>query len=235
MTEKITRDRVEDAWQWWPAAAEFHSRMGHVEVWNIACISRGAVIASMGLGFDKVPEPDSVDSVMLLALAQQATLALELNRLSEEAKQQVVTLEREKAEHRRLAELVKTTAALKQTLDVVASEPNLNRVLGHVLTAITLQLESQSSALWLVDSVSGRFRIHSVFQEGRVVSAKEDLRILNGAWGRRPGFVLEGPHCRPETGHLPGRRHAHLEHCCIPLFQQPGHSEFTWCPAASGL
>ena len=55
------------------------------------------------------------------ALAEQATLAIELERLAEQAKQTALVIERERAARERAAELAKANEALRECLD--ASRP----------------------------------------------------------------------------------------------------------------
>jgi PAS domain S-box-containing protein len=52
------------------------------------------------------------------------------------------------AEKDRAAELVKTNEALKQSLDALATEPDLDKFLGHVLQAIAQQFQSPLTEYW---------------------------------------------------------------------------------------
>ncbi|WP_293124348.1 GAF domain-containing protein [Microcoleus sp. bin38.metabat.b11b12b14.051] len=53
-----------------------------------------------------------------------------------------------RAEQARAAELTKANEALKQSLDVLATEPDLDRFLGHVLGAIATQFQSPLTEYW---------------------------------------------------------------------------------------
>src|SRR5439155_330146 len=79
---------------------------------------------------------------LALALAHHVTLAMELSRLAEEVRQAAVLQEREQAAAKRAAELSKTNQALLRTLDAVAAEPEIDRLLGTVIAAITDQLHA---------------------------------------------------------------------------------------------
>ena len=83
------------------------------------------------------------------SLAQQATLALEMARLAEQAKQTALAIEREKAARERAAELAKANEALRGCLDALASVPELDEFLGQVMAAMTRQLGATSSVLRL--------------------------------------------------------------------------------------
>jgi signal transduction histidine kinase len=66
------------------------------------------------------------------------------------------------------------TAALVRTLDLLAAEPSLEAFLGHVLRAITEQLEAHSSALYLYDPDKEAVVLHNVCQDGRVWSGPQE-------------------------------------------------------------
>jgi PAS domain S-box-containing protein len=107
------------------------------------------------------------------ALAQQATLALELTRLAEQAKQTALAVERENAARQRAAQLVKANEALRGCLDALASVPELDDFLGQVMVAITLQLGAVSSTLRVLSLEQHNLTVELVFQEGRVSSSAE--------------------------------------------------------------
>jgi GAF domain-containing protein len=92
---------------------------------------------------------DGADLEFAQSLAQQATLALELARLAEQAKQTALAVEREKAVRERAFELAKANEALRGCLDALASVPDLDEFLGQVMGAMTRQLCAASSVLRL--------------------------------------------------------------------------------------
>jgi PAS domain S-box-containing protein len=59
-------------------------------------------------------------------------------------------------------------AALARTLSLLAAEPALDTFLGHVLRAITEQLEAPSSALYLYDTEHGSAMVQMTYQDGAV-------------------------------------------------------------------
>jgi two-component system, NarL family, sensor kinase len=90
-----------------------------------------------------------------------------------------------KAEQARVTQLARANTTLKKTLDVLATEPDLDRSLGHVLQVTTEQLESASSALWLSNPDSNRFSLHLVYLHGDVIAATpENVDRLSGQWIR---------------------------------------------------
>ena len=114
------------------------------------------------------------------ALAQQASLAVQLTRLAERSRQVAILEERSLAATVHAAELARANQALKQTLDVLATEPEMNAVLGHVLTVITQVLEGAGSTLWLRDRDAETAKLHLVFKDGRLVSGLESGHRLAG-------------------------------------------------------
>jgi GAF domain-containing protein len=107
------------------------------------------------------------------ALAQQVTLALELARLAEQAKQTALVVERERAARERAAELAKANVALRECLDALASVPELDEFLGQVMAAITRQLGAASSVLRWRNQQQNCLTLDFVFQDGRVMTPTE--------------------------------------------------------------
>jgi PAS domain S-box-containing protein len=118
------------------------------------------------------------------ALAQQVTLALELSRLAEQAKQSALVAERESAARERAAELAKANEALLQCLDALASVSELDEFLGQVMVATTRQLNAVSSVLRLRDFERNALTLDLAFEDGRVmtpaeVNYPEDLQFVS--------------------------------------------------------
>jgi signal transduction histidine kinase len=118
-------------------------------------------------------ELDQHDLEFAQSLAQQATLALELARLAEQAKLTALANEKERAAQERVAELTKANEALRGCLDALASVPELDEFLGQVMGAMTRQLGAASSVLRLRDFEQNVLTLDLVFQEGRVMTPAE--------------------------------------------------------------
>ena len=116
---------------------------------------------------------DGADLEFAQSLAQQATLALELARLAEQAKQTALAVEREKAVRERAFELAKANEALRGCLDALASVPELDEFLGQVMGAMTRQLCAASSVLRLRNFEKNALTLDLVFQDGRVMTPAE--------------------------------------------------------------
>jgi len=66
--------------------------------------------------------------------------------------------------------------ALKRSLDELATEPDPDRLLGHILRTITEQFGAHSSSVWRRDESNGMIGFEYAFEDGRVV-AKSDSRF----------------------------------------------------------
>lgn len=135
------------------------------------------------------------------ALSRQATLALQLTRLAEQARSAAVAGERERAAQERAEALTRANSALqaevmerrraeealrrgeelvRRTLSILATEPPLDTFLGHVLTAVTEQLEGPASTLWFYSPEENVFRIHMSYGGNRVRMGQLRTRGLPG-------------------------------------------------------
>ncbi|MDV2997052.1 MAG: hypothetical protein N4J56_006757 [Chroococcidiopsis sp. SAG 2025] len=114
------------------------------------------------------------------ALAHQATLAIKLTRLAEEAKlaalaklNEVIACEREKAAQERAAQLAKANEALKGSLTMLALEPSLDKLLGYVLQAISDSLGDRSGAVYLFDDSDDTTTLHLNYENGHLQQGEQ--------------------------------------------------------------
>ncbi|MGH9724070.1 MAG: histidine kinase [Candidatus Acidiferrales bacterium] len=107
----------------------------------------------------------------------RATLLVILSDIS--ADRAALELQQRTARDRAM-ELGRANQALKQTLDVLATEPDLNNVLGHVLTVMTMILQGTSSTLWLKNQREETATLHLAYQNNRVVAGLESGHRLAG-------------------------------------------------------
>jgi len=93
--------------------------------------------------------------------------------------------ELEQAEHTRYAQLIRANVTLKKTLDVLATDADLDRALGHVLQVTSEQLGAASSAFWRYNLETERFALYLVYLYGEVITATpENAPRLSGQWIR---------------------------------------------------
>lgn len=207
LSTPVSRLRVDDAWDWWPASAEYHTRRGHVEVWNVPCVLRGELVAHLGLAFREPRSIVEATARTLTALAQQMTLALELTRLAEEAKRAAITKEQEKAAQIRAAELAGANEELKrevhdrqraeqvsrgqteamiQALNVLAAETDISAFLSHVLCAIATQLNTQMCALYFYDRTTDLISLRMTYHYGQTLQGDEQAGNPSAGNPHRP-------------------------------------------------
>jgi PAS domain S-box-containing protein len=131
------------------------------------------LIGLLSVRFAGNHQVDPADLEFAQSLAQQATLALEMARLAEQAKQTALATEREQAARERATELAKANEALLDCLDALASVPELDEFLGQVMGAMTRQLGAASSVLRLRNVEKNVLTLDLVFQDGRVMTPAE--------------------------------------------------------------
>lgn len=107
------------------------------------------------------------------ALAQQVTVALELTRLAEQAKQAAIANERERLANEQASKLSKTNAALKQSLQALAQDPDLNSFLGHLLVEMAHQFQTNASAVFIIERPKRRLFPHLIYENGRLIRGED--------------------------------------------------------------
>ena len=107
------------------------------------------------------------------ALAQLVTVALELTRRAEQAKRAAIAVEREKLANEQASKLSKTNAALKQSLQALAEDPDLNSFLGHLLAEMARQFETDASAVFVIERPERRLFPHLIYEDGRLIRGKD--------------------------------------------------------------
>ncbi|XGV97680.1 MAG: GAF domain-containing protein [Leptolyngbya sp. BL-A-14] len=171
MTQRILES--EDAWMVYPDESihppsfqQFHREQGNRAIRLVPMRIGDHLLGWLGLGFAEDDPPLGSCFTLLRTLAQQMTVAVEMLRLAEEAKQAAIAREQEKAAHERAAELVKANDALKQTVDVMVRELNLDNFLAQVLLVVNQHLEAPGSMLWLYDFEAGLINLHLACLDG---------------------------------------------------------------------
>jgi signal transduction histidine kinase len=115
---------------------------------------------------------------LLELLAAQATISLDHSCLYAAAKRAeemnvAMARERETFAQQRVAQLAKANAALRDSLDQLASVPQLDEFIGQVMAAITGQLGAVSSSLSLFGPDEQTMRLELIYEGGRVRSLDE--------------------------------------------------------------
>jgi signal transduction histidine kinase len=152
----------------WDFSISWHLQMGHQSVLCVPLLLGHEPLGFLGLCF-RDPIRHGVEPIELVqTLAHQATLALQLTRLAEEAKQAVIAREQEKAAQLQVTELAKANDVLKNTLDTLATEPELDCFLRHILSVIAQQMNASACLLWLFDESLQTATLHLSYTDGQV-------------------------------------------------------------------
>jgi signal transduction histidine kinase len=87
-------DVEQDSQVFWPEAVDYLRRRGHASLIMLPLVFGGRTVGCVGLAFPRNERVNDERSELLIALAQQATLALELTRLARAAQDAAVLMER---------------------------------------------------------------------------------------------------------------------------------------------
>ncbi len=181
-----------------PRLREFHHQYGISDVFGVPLLLGDRTLGWLNCVLTRESSPITPDKLAFLeATAHQATLALQLDRLAEEAKQVAIAREQEKAAQERATELAQNnaplavedrerqraeqvsrgqTAALIKTLAVLAAEPVLDNFLGYVLQAIAEQLGEPSGGIWLYDETYSTTILHINYENGDIQRGEQITR-----------------------------------------------------------
>ncbi len=134
---------------------------------NIGIASQGVRCATLCVYRPRGRPYSPREIVLAEALARQIGLALQVTKLSQTNLEAAVAREREQSARRRADELIKTNAALRMSLDRLASEPQLEDFLKEILRIAAEQAGVPLSHLWLHDSQDRSF-LRLGYLEGKV-------------------------------------------------------------------
>ena len=87
-------DVEHDSQVFWPEAVDYLRRHGHASLFMLPLVFGGRTVGCVGLAFPRNESVNIERSELLVALAQQATLAIELTRLANSAQEAAVLMER---------------------------------------------------------------------------------------------------------------------------------------------
>jgi signal transduction histidine kinase len=82
------------------------------------------------------------------------------------------------AEQTRVAELVKANTTLKQSLDALAADPDLDGFIGNTLKLIAQQFDSPLIEYRIHPQPAGQASIHLTYWQGQILSAAEMRQLL---------------------------------------------------------
>lgn len=173
MTQRILES--ENSWVVYPhepihplGFQAFHYEQGNRAIRLVPMQIGDRLLGWLGLGFAEENPPLGKSFVLLRVLAEQMTMAVELLRLAEAAKQTAIAREQEEAAQERAAELAKANEALKRSLDALAAEPELGKFLAYVVTEIAHQTDACIAYLFLYNPKDNTLKLCTAFQDGQI-------------------------------------------------------------------
>jgi signal transduction histidine kinase len=175
-------DVEHDSQVFWPEAVEYLRRHGHASLFMLPLVFGGRTVGCVGLAFPRNESVNIERSELLVALAQQATLAIELTRLASSAQAAAVLVERNR----------------------IGQE--IHDGLAQAFTGIILQLGAAEEVQELApDSPLGviRGRIRDLAREG-LAEARRSVMALRPDQTRRGGLA-HALRQLAERSNVPGR------------------------------
>jgi signal transduction histidine kinase len=136
------------------------------------------LVGAFGLRFLQLRHFGPEELELAQALADQATLVLQLSRLADAGKEAAVAREREKAAIGRAVELSRVNATLRAGVARLADEPSTDAFLGHVLHELISQLDAQISALFVYHATADCLRMHLQARAGGVLERPDNAPAL---------------------------------------------------------
>ncbi|MBD2516013.1 GAF domain-containing sensor histidine kinase [Nostoc sp. FACHB-973] len=161
----------------WPVALEWHRTRGHQTAMCIPLILGDIALGFLGLAFQQKATLKPEDFELAQALAHQGTLAIQLTRLAEEAKQAAILKEQKKAAKEQIAELVRANESLRGCVNRLADEPDLETFWEHILLEASAQAKSYAAALFLYNETSDTKIMKRYVREGRVLPIKTSAEL----------------------------------------------------------
>ncbi|MDZ8050677.1 MAG: GAF domain-containing protein [Aulosira sp. ZfuVER01] len=161
----------------WPVALEWHRRLGHQTAMCIPLMLGDIALGFLGLSFTHKAILNPEEFELAQALAHQATLAIQLTQLAEQAKQAAILKEQKKAAKEQIAELVRANESLRGCVNRLADEPDLETFWEHILLEASAQVKSYAAALFLYNESSDTKIMKRYVRDGRVLPIKTSAEL----------------------------------------------------------
>jgi signal transduction histidine kinase/PAS domain-containing protein len=157
-----------------PAVTRSHfERLAIKSTGVVPIFIKGRYIGNIGFDDCVTPRSWSQQEIdVLTAAAESIGAALHRKQLVER-----LVEERIRAEQERVAELQKINDALQRTIAHLATNPDLDAYLGHVLIEAAEQVGAYSNALFVYDEASNTLAMQAFVVEGAIVDIETDPRM----------------------------------------------------------
>ena len=154
----------------------WHQQMGHKVLAWIPMMLKHQVLGLLGLAFANEPQATESKLEQCRVLAQHAALALQISRLSEEARQVAIAREQEKAAQERVSELITVNQALQRSLTTLTNANSLQSFLRTVLQQTIYASGAVSAAVFVHDDVSNTLPMVELVLQGEIIDVQTDSR-----------------------------------------------------------
>lgn len=151
----------------WPDNYEWHIREGRKQIGCLVLKADDRSVGFLGFGFRDYCQLSQETRELVVALANQAALAILLSQLAEQSKQTAIAQEREQAARQRAVELAQANAALQQHEREVQHSYRLLSVVAQVTQDLLKNPDVEQAiaeALQRLGEASGASRM-TLFQE----------------------------------------------------------------------
>jgi len=210
----------------------WHRQMGHKVLAWIPVMLKHQALGFLGLAFADEQQATESKLEQCRSLAQQAALALQIARLSEEARQVAIAREREQAAQERAAELASVNAALQRSLTTLTTTTSLQTFLRTVLQQTIYASGAISSTVFVLDATTNTLPLAEIVLRGEILDVQTDPRL--DVWRATPTFsfdfwtqILQQNQI---LWHDLDNPPFHIEEVVLDWHQQMGHEVLVWIP-----
>jgi signal transduction histidine kinase len=156
----------------------WHEQMGHKTAATFPLHIGDKLIGNLLLCFTTEERPTKPKLELCLTLSQHAALAIELNRLSDDAREAAVAHEHEKAARDRAAELSSANTAMQRSIERLSALNDLGEFVIEVLKTVEEVTGAAGSTVFLYNDHTRTARVHAMVLEGKVRDPASDPDLL---------------------------------------------------------
>jgi signal transduction histidine kinase len=173
---------AEEAHLLWQFTVPWHKEMGHKSLALFPLLAGNTVSGMFALCFTTEERPTTPKLELCATLSQHAALAIELNRLSEDARQAAVQAEQEKAARELAAELSNANAAMQRPTARLTDLNDLDAFVIEVLKTVEDVTGATGSTVLLYDHASRTLSTQTIVHRGQAhdVATDPEMECFRG-------------------------------------------------------